>query len=158
MLKDRINIGSRVAKKLKWLRSYYGLSKQSMANRLHMNVSTYTKNEANVATTSIFTLWDIHDKLGVSLDWLLLDKGPVSEADRLELIGDIYEREQPSGNDKKGAAEEMETKVHQKQINEMVALMKKVPAVHFAMMNAFHEYKLKNADLIEKEKAKNLDK
>lgn len=155
MLKrERVNIRSRVARKLKWLRNYYGLTQQGMANQLQMHVSTYIKNEKNENPAGIWTIWAVYEKLGVSLDWLLLDQGPVSEEERMGLIGDAFAGKENDEKGKKSDAQEILEAAHRVQVDEMVNLMREVPAVHFAMMSAFHEYKLKNADLIEKEKGK----
>ena len=66
-----------IAERLKFVRKQLGFSTKDMARRLGVSLPAYYKNEANFTVPSEQSLKRIAEEYDISLDWFLLNRGPM---------------------------------------------------------------------------------
>jgi transcriptional regulator with XRE-family HTH domain len=81
MTKSRNEV-SGVGDRLKKIRGKFNYSTREMASVLEMSYDGYFKNETNMTYPRPTTLSLLQQKFDVSMDWLLLGKGPVFFKDK----------------------------------------------------------------------------
>lgn len=109
-----------IALRLKKTRDALGISSGDMARRIGTYPATYYKYE-NARSFPHFTILSrLGDKLGISLDWLILDKGPM-----------FYEEKE----NKTAAA------VLPAEIQELVEQMEQIPVLKYEILLNFHKFK-----------------
>lgn len=115
-----------IGAKLKHLRKALNLSQSQIADKLDMNRSTYAKNERGDTFPHLEVLYRAGLELGISLDWLVCDRGSM----RFEESG-----AGESGEEHPAQGEE---------VKELLYLLKHVPLVEHAVMGFFQEFKIEN--------------
>ena len=132
-MEDRLKID--IGRRLIQLRSRLGYKQQQMAVQLRMAPISLNRIERGKFFPSAITLNEIAVKFNVSLDWLFYGKGDMfmgkGEAEKKK-SGDIFERD----------------------VEEMVYLMRHIPLVRYAMMDHFQRFKVDNRSLIDDELSK----
>jgi len=66
-----------VGKRLKKIRLELKYSKKQMAQRLGVNLNSYYKNENGTSFPWLYSLYRLHKDIGISMDWLIFDYGPM---------------------------------------------------------------------------------
>ena len=66
-----------VAEKLERIRNTHKYSTSGMANKLGVTRSTYNRNIRGISLPDVFSLYCLGERLNISLDWLLREKGPM---------------------------------------------------------------------------------
>lgn len=127
----KVDIGRRLIK----LRNRFGYKQQQMADQLGMAPISLNRIERGTFFPSAVTLNEIAVKFNVSLDWLFYGKGNMfmgKGEGETNKSGDIFERD----------------------IEEMVYLMRQIPLVRYAMMDHFQRFKVDNRTVIDDELTK----
>lgn len=109
-----------IALRLKKAREALGISSGDMARRIGTYPATYYKYE-NARSFPHFTILSrLGDSLGISLDWLILNKGPMFSEEK----------------ENKTAA-----KVLPAEIQELVEQMEQIPVLKYEILLNFHKFK-----------------
>ncbi len=134
---------ARLADRFKKIRRLYQMTQEKMAVRVGVTRTTYTRYEAGELLPGRYTLIKLANDFHISMDWLLLNKGPM-----------LYK-------EKEAEIEEAETKTAIKEIKipqrvrneaeEMLQYMAKYPMFHHEMLTHFHRFKLENKELVDGE-------
>jgi transcriptional regulator with XRE-family HTH domain len=110
-LKDKSTLQA-VGSRLKRLREQLNYSPDRMAAHFELTVSDYSKNENGETLPGLDTLRRLSDDFDISLDWLILNKGPKyfkeKEPPKLEVLD--QEKEQEDEVEEKLARWEMDWK------------------------------------------------
>ena len=117
--------------RLKEARKHAGYSGPQMANALNLDRSSYYRNELGKNAPGLISMVNIAYKLGVSLDWLVLDRGEMIYTDHSE----SDEHQSPEMNEN---------------VKEMVETMNKIPMLHHELLMVFHKFKAENAEIVAK--------
>jgi transcriptional regulator with XRE-family HTH domain len=128
MLKEEV--GRRLTK----IRMRLGLKQQRMAVLLGIKTMSYSRNERGQHYPSAVTLNQLARQFDISLDWLFLGEGNMFRGEK--------------------QAEESESKssdLIQKDIEEMIDIMKHIPMVRYSVLDHFHRLKIDNQAYIDKE-------
>jgi len=120
--------------RLQELRKHYGCKQGEMAKKMELNINTYRTNEAGKCYPSVLILDRLRNRLGISLEWYLFGRGPVSWADVIGAGGKKHP-DDLLGRD----------------MEEMTGVMKKVPLVRHALLLYFQELKVKHKEIIREE-------
>lgn len=88
-----------VGGRLKYIRQGLHLNQTEMAQKLGLSQSAYYKKECGYTLPGIFTLLYLHDKMNISLDWLLLGRGPVYYRDKQMVSRELKEKANNLKND-----------------------------------------------------------
>ncbi len=121
-------IGSRLQK----IRNHFGYTQGQMAAQLELSRTSYSKNEKGVHLIDITTAVYLHNKMDISLEWLLFNKGPMFKAGKGQ--------EQAAA---KGPGTDPET-------GGMLKMMERIPFIRHAVIGFFQKFTLENDDLIRK--------
>ncbi len=133
----RKDLMQEIALRLKKMRRYFGHSAPNMANKLHMGKSSYYRNEAGRTAPDIQSCYLIGKELGISLNWLILDRGEM-----------LYKKE-AAIKESKPDLENLEPDVF-----ELLEHMRKIPLLHYELLAHFHRFKQEHGSLVEKEMKK----
>lgn len=131
MLKEEI--GQRLGK----LRKHLGYSQDKMAALIGIKKVTYGKNERGLHIPDTFTLIALSNRLGVSVDWLLFNRGSM-------FWKDPQEKSAEKEKTKKKVSEDLFTR----EVEEMIDLMKRVPLLHHSVMMHYQQFKIDHKELI----------
>ena len=71
-----------VGERLRTIREQLKHSPADMARRLGLSYSGYFKNESGITFPKVTTLHVLQDDFGISMDWLIFNKGPMHYKDR----------------------------------------------------------------------------
>ena len=132
--RERINarpIGSR----LREVRKYFGFSQGKMAGILGITRDTLSKNERGYNSVQVDTLHALHESLGVSVEWLLFNRGAM-----------FWDAGMTKDSNQGGKAEGI---TFSTELDEMIDLMKRVPFLRHAVMGYFQKFKIENNHLID---------
>jgi transcriptional regulator with XRE-family HTH domain len=119
-------------KKLLHLRKYFAFTQEKMSAIMNITLSSYKKNELGKHLMSTSSLIALHNRLGISLEWFLFDRGemswkPTETVSPEKQVSDPFTMES----------------------DEMISLMKEIPLIHHGIMLHFQELKLKHKELIQ---------
>ena len=67
----------KLAEKLKKIRHNHKFDVKTMAAKLNVDKTTYIRNENANSLPGALTLYSMGEKLNISLDWLIREKGPM---------------------------------------------------------------------------------
>jgi len=129
-LKSKLIAG--YGKKLLQLRKDFAFTQEKMAAIMNITLSSYKKNELGKHLMSTSSLIALHNRLGISLEWFLFDRGEMSW--------------KPTET---GSTEKQVSDPFTMELNEMISLMKGIPLIHHGIMLHFQELKLKHKELIQ---------
>ena len=123
-----------VGKRLRIVREFFKFTQQQMANVLKMNLATYKKNERGIYAIKTNNLEQLHNELGVSLEWLLFEKDPF-------LWKDIQFIEKKEDN-------LLRKDLFVEEMNEMKEILERVPIIRHSVMGHYQDCKIRYKDLI----------
>jgi len=129
----RKDIAKAIGSKLLQVRQTYELSLTRMAETLNCSRLSYTRNENGCAIPNFFTICNLGNQLGISLNWLILDEGPmllkeITAEKKIETVS------LPLSPDFKELFEHME----------------KIPLLRFEILAQLHRFKEEHQALVEK--------
>lgn len=81
-----------VGNRMKQIRSSIHLNQSQMAAKLGLSQSAYYKNETGETVPGLPTLNYLQTNLDISLDWLLLGKGPMYYRDKHAVTKELTEK------------------------------------------------------------------
>jgi transcriptional regulator with XRE-family HTH domain len=125
----------KIYERLRKIREHFGYTHAEMAAIFGISESGYKKKENGISDPSISSLSSIDAELGISIDWLLFDRGPMFSKDL-----DNKASEKKQGND-----------LFLRELEDMVYLMERVPLLRHSVMGYFQRFKMKYKDFIDEE-------
>jgi len=111
MLKSRGKLMQSVGQRLRILRKQLNHSSKEMAGRLGILSSSYNKNENGETVPCMASLYRLHKDMGISMDWLLFDSGPMYYKDK-KMQEEKSEEKKTTGLEELVPAEERELLTH----------------------------------------------
>lgn len=156
-------VSTNIAGRLQAIRKHYGFSCEKMAGLMGISEITYRKNEIGRHIPTALSLMALHNRLGISIEWVLLGKEPMSwkedqEQRRLaeeKRAAEEQERKEQQEREKRQEAERLkwqETQagkdVFSQEVAEMIETMKRVPLLRHSVMGYYQKFLLKNKELI----------
>ncbi len=133
-------LGSR----LKEIRNRYGHTRDRMADLMGIRTVTYDTNEKGRHIPTLFSIMSLDKRLGISIDWLLFGRGPMSRQGEQEKL----RRQQELEAQQRKLEEEQEKDVFSREVEEMIETMKRVPLLRHAVMGYYQRFKIKNKELL----------
>lgn len=121
-----------IAQKLLKIRETLGLSASDITGNIKVHRVTYYKYENGMAFPHFTVLSRLGNSLGISLDWLILNKGSM-----------LY-KEKVSAN---AAANPLDALPGD--IRELVEHMERIPMLKYETLLSFHQFKEKHKELVE---------
>jgi len=121
-----------IARKLLKIRETLGLSASDVTWNIKVHRITYYKYENGRAFPHFTVLSRLGKSLGISMDWLILDKGPM-----------LY-KEKVSEND--AAANSLDALPGD--IKELVEHMERIPMLKYETLLSFHQFKENHKELV----------
>ncbi len=160
-----------VASRLKIVREQAGCTGRAMASRLGITPGGYTKNEQGMNFPRLDTLQRLSEVFHVSLDWLLLNKGPMyykekgekgreleQTVDRLEQTREELEQKvtelesqlEVERRERERVAQEKAAAIESNpEVRTLLDYMERVPVFYHELMLYFHKYKDDKEEKIE---------
>ena len=135
MLKSRGNLMQGVGQRLRTLRKQLNFSANEMAGRLGIRNTSYYKNESGETVPSMLSLQRLHKDIGISMDWLLFNSGPMYYKTKEAELKKLEEKKAP-GLEELVPAEEKELLEH----------MGKDSVFRHRVLLYFHKYKKTNKE------------
>jgi len=122
--------------KLKKARRALKYSAGFMISSLQLVPSSYYRNENGKTCPDIMSLQILGREFGISLDWLVCDKGPMfyKEKDREESQEEI-----PEAAEKEPLQDPLDTLPDE--IKELVKHMERIPLLRYEILASFHRFK-----------------
>ncbi|MDQ1351359.1 MAG: Helix-turn-helix protein [Acidobacteriota bacterium] len=124
-----VNIG----KRLKQVRESFKYTQRRMADIIRVQDGTYKKNERGIHLVNVYSLDQLHTELGVSVEWLLFENGPVFWKD----IQAKKEEENPRKED-----------LFKEEVAEMIEMLRRVPMIRHSVMLHYQDCKVRFKDLV----------
>ncbi len=122
--------------KLKQIRQANNMSISDMANRLNLHWASYDRNENEHSIPGIYTLCALGSNFDISLDWFVLDKGPMYYMEKSE--------SKTSAKDTAGSLSFTED------VKELLEHMGKIPLLRFEVLSQFYRFKEEHKELVER--------
>ncbi|MCP5051013.1 MAG: helix-turn-helix transcriptional regulator [bacterium] len=121
---------------IKKVRKSLGYSGTGMASTLDMPRSSYYRLENGSTTPDLITQAKLAHTMGVSLDWLVLNRGEM-----------FYKKPVSKGKDSTTAGL---VEALGREVTEMLEHMKKIPLLHHELLVVYHKFKVERPTLVEK--------
>ncbi|HLP47768.1 MAG TPA: helix-turn-helix transcriptional regulator [Candidatus Deferrimicrobium sp.] len=110
--------------RLEEIRKSFGHSRQEMASRIGITRANLYRNEIGFAFPRLDTLIRLHEDFGISLDWLLFNKGTMHIKESQSALDMVKQsNEQPP------------------EIRELLAALENDPVLRFELLASFYKYK-----------------
>jgi transcriptional regulator with XRE-family HTH domain len=121
-----------IGEKIHVIRITTKLTQEQMAGKLNISRVQYSRIEKGTAVPNANTLYQISEQFGISLDWLVMDKGTMDlqPPDRKWVSMDF-------GEDKEA-------------MDIMLEKMYKAPVLRYAVLNFFIKYYREHQDMLDK--------
>jgi transcriptional regulator with XRE-family HTH domain len=129
----RKDIGKVIGSKLLQVRQANKLTITQMAKALNCGRLSYIRNENGQNIPNYFTIYNLGSQLGISMNWFILDEGPL-RIDEITAGEKIATVSPPLSPDFKELFEHME----------------KIPLLRFEILAQFHRFKEEHQALVEK--------
>ena len=131
--RKHVNAGP-VGSRLRRIRGYFGYRQYEMADFLGISRAAYGKNERGIHMIDLISLIAIHEKLGVSLEWLLFNRGPM-----FWKTVDDQNQTRPQLQMADSFTDELD---------QMMAEMKGIPLLRHAVMGFYQKFRIENDQVI----------
>ncbi|MCP5054948.1 MAG: helix-turn-helix transcriptional regulator [bacterium] len=141
MKKRNKSESAKFADRFKQIRKMFQVPQGQMAIKVGVTRTTYTRYESGELLPGRLTLIKLAKLYNISMDWLLLNKGPM-----------LYkEKEGQIKEDQKNTALKKDKQLEwvRNEAEEMLEYMSRYPMFHHEMLTHFHRFKLENKDLVE---------
>jgi transcriptional regulator with XRE-family HTH domain len=139
---DRKTLVKDVASKLRKIREPLGYNHREMGELLSAQRSSYTRYEKGETFPREVALYRLGEKFDISLDWLILDRGPM-----------YYKEKEAIKEEKKEEKKDTEPPAPGKtlpdDVLELVEVMEQVPILRYKVLLYFHELKKEHKEMIE---------
>jgi transcriptional regulator with XRE-family HTH domain len=134
---DRKSLLREIADRLRKIREPLGYNHREMGERINAKRSSYTRYESGETFPKMMTLYKLGNKFDISLDWLIINKGP------------MYYKEKEVNEEKIAAEPPFHEKTLSDDVKELVEIMGKVPVLRYKVLLYFHELKVEHKEMIE---------
>lgn len=137
--------------KMRKLRQSLKLSNSRMAARLNVSRGTYSRNEEGKSMPGVATLIKLNKDYNISLEWLLLNKGPMyylkepSESEKEETPPEEIKEEPPEPHPAIRLLESLGS-----ESEELLEHMDRIPLLRHKVMVLFHTFKEDRKEMIER--------
>ncbi|MCU0286834.1 MAG: helix-turn-helix domain-containing protein [Acidobacteria bacterium] len=135
---SRKEFAKEVGLKIEKIRKLNHISVTNMAQSLYVNRVTYVRNESGLAIPNFFTLYHLGSDFNVSLDWLLLDEGPMMRTQK------------SAKQEEKPAVDPLTVHPVTGEIKELLVHMDKIPLLRYEILAQFHRFKEEHNIIVEK--------
>jgi transcriptional regulator with XRE-family HTH domain len=133
MNNTRKKIVKEIGARLKEAREALNCSREAMASHFKINRPSYTKHEQGETFLRPQTLVVLGNTLGVSLDWLICNKGSV-----------LYNEKGQSSGEKR-----VEDGKLADDVRELLDGMERIPLLRYEVLSFFHRFKMEHKELME---------
>ena len=127
------NLLKEMGHKLSQLRQHLKETRSQMADRLGIWRSTYIRNENGETPISYKTMISLVNRFGVSLDWMVLNKGPMH-----------YEEKEVKNEPPPNPLDSLNP-----DFKELIEHMERIPMLKHEMLLSFCKFKEDRKDLVE---------
>ena len=140
-------MGKKKEKKIKWpqiasrlekIRQHFGYKGSQIAKLMGISPITYNRNVQGLQLPTTWSIMALHDRLGVSLEWFLFEKGPM-----------LWKQVEEKLRVEKKPQEIKLADILPPELNEMIELMNKIPFLHHTIMLHYQELKIQHKDMIQ---------
>jgi transcriptional regulator with XRE-family HTH domain len=138
-MKKTINSNG-IASRLKAIRIDKKLTTLEMATQLGTNSNNYRKYERGMFLPKINIQLILAQKFGISLDWLILNKGPMY-SNQIETIFRENEQRKQAEQQMGGPVPQDAMIVTSPEIKDLLRFMEENPGYKFQLLNDFYRYK-----------------
>lgn len=128
---DKKSLMKDIGYKLSKIRKTFKFNPMGMARRLGVERSSYARNEYGETPPKLMTLYNLAINFNISLNWLLLNEGPMHLKEK-ETKKEPEQSPEPPDDVKK-----------------MVEIMEKVPVLRYKVLLYFHDLKGEHKEMIE---------
>jgi transcriptional regulator with XRE-family HTH domain len=122
-----------IGAKLEKIRKAMNLSPVNMAAALNIRRVTYSRNKNGRTIPHFFTLYNLGKQFGISMDWFILDEGPMQRSEKM------------TGDKMANAHSLLPT-----EIKELLDHMDKIPMLRYEILAQFHRFKEEHQLIVEK--------
>jgi transcriptional regulator with XRE-family HTH domain len=132
---DKKKLLKKIGSKLLRIREPYHFSNREMAERLGVDRSSYCRYENGESPPNITVLYRLGKEHGISLDWLILDRGP--------------RRYEEKGKEDRGGAVEVNANVMEisnADVREMVRQLEQDPRLRYEILLHYFNQKEKRTE------------
>jgi len=138
-----------IAGRLQKLRTEAGYSKEAMAAHLGVTGSGYYKNEQGMNFPNMTILETLSEKDDISMDWLLMGKGPKHFMKGLGRVRELENELETAKNKLEGAGQQSPPIESKPEVRELLDCMERVPLLYHEILVHFQRFKVDNRDLLE---------
>jgi transcriptional regulator with XRE-family HTH domain len=132
-----------IAERMKIVRRQLGFSSSEMARRLGVSVTAYYKNEGNVTEPSDQSLKRMAEEFDISLDWFLLNRGPMyfkKERERVKALEqDLQKVQEELKAMEEGTADAAGIR-NRPEIKELLEHMEREPLLYHEILAHLHRF------------------
>ena len=128
---DKKSLMKDIGFKLSKIRKTFKFRSMEMAGRLDVGRSSYARNEYGETPPKLMTLYNLANNFNISLNWLLLNEGPMHLKEK-----ETKKEPEPSP----GPPDD---------VKEMVEIMEKVPVLRYKALLYCHDLKKEHKEMIE---------
>ncbi len=132
---ERNELVNEIADKLKKIRASLNYSRVRMARAIRAGQTTYNRNESGDTSPNLMNLYEIATTFGVSLDWLICNRGKMN----------YQEKEKVQAEPGPGEVNEE----LREDIKEMLDHMEKIPLLRYKILEQFHTFKEERKTMVE---------
>lgn len=150
-----------VAHKLRTVRLSQNLTVSQMAGRLALHPSTYKRNEKSKTSPDLLSLYTLAERMDVSLDWLICDRGEMLYTEKEEIKEEIPQPEPaPDTGELTGAEEapeipeepeeeeiEQSPDPQREDVREVLEAMEQIPLLRYEVLVLYHKFKKENKEM-----------
>lgn len=120
--------------KLEKVRKINNISVTNMARALNINRITYVRNSNGLVIPNFFTLFNLGNQFGISLDWFIMDEEPMLRSEKTVENVPLQPQTPPLLPD----------------IKELLDHMDKIPLLRHEILAQFYRFKDEHQSMVEK--------
>jgi transcriptional regulator with XRE-family HTH domain len=136
---DIKSLKNAVSSKLIQLRQSLHYSTKKMAGYFNVSAITYHRYEQSKMLPGFTALYSAAEKLGISLDWLVCNKGPI-------YYKEIEKKIQVE--EKKETPQDFLTGASQEEIKDLLEHMNRIPLLRHEVLVYFYKFKAEHKDMM----------
>jgi transcriptional regulator with XRE-family HTH domain len=133
---DRNSLLRDIAHRLRKIREPLGYTHREMGELINVDRSSYTRYESGETFARMMSLYQLGTKLDISMDWLIINKGP------------MYYKEKEVNEGKTAGEPPIPGKTLPDDVGELLEIMEKVPVLRYKVLLYFHELKEEHKEMI----------
>lgn len=151
---DRKNLLKDFSYKLRKFRQSLNYSHRKMAAYFSTEKTNYTRYETGKIFPGFMGLYNVANRLGISLDWLICDRGAMFYKQEEEKDDSQLPVEENVIKEKTEVEPEPAVKVPEGEIKELLDYMEQIPLLHHEIMVWFFKFKEEHKEMVKEAEAK----